>query len=130
MAQLQRNAVIVQTLYDITFQSSGIGHQLRHHLHPGALQCHTPGHNKADVSGSQDNHFPSGHKALHVHQTLGRACAVNASGPVARYVKRPPGTLPASHGQNDRPGLYLKQPLFPVHGRDHLVMADIHDHGV
>ena len=52
MAQLQRNAEIIQTLYNISLQTAGVGHQLCHHLDFGSLQSHTPCHNQPDISGA------------------------------------------------------------------------------
>ena len=42
--QLQRNSEIIQTLYYVSLQSAGIGHQLRHQLYLSALQRHAAGH--------------------------------------------------------------------------------------
>ena len=130
MAQLQGDAVVVQALDDVPLQPAGIGHQLRHHLDLGPLQGHAAGHDEPDIAGAQDDHLPTGHIALHIHQPLGGARGVDARRAAAGYAQRAPGPLPAAHGQDDRLGVELEQPVLPVHGGDGLIRRQIQHHGV
>ena len=130
MGQLQRNAEVIQTLYDISLQTAGIRHQLGNDLDLGAFQSHTSCHDQSDITGTQDHDFTSGHIAFDVNQTLGGTCGINARGTIAGDVQGAAGTLSAAHGQDHGAGLDLEHAVRPVHGGDYLIMGDIHDHGV
>ena len=123
VGQIQRDAVILQALDDIAVEAAGIGHELHAGQHLRPLQRHAPGHDEADVPAAQDHHPAAGHVALQVHEFLGGAGAVNAGAAGAGDGQRPPGPLPAAHGQHH--GLRLKhlQSVFPAHGGDAPVPA-------
>ena len=74
MAQLQRDAEILQTLDDVSLKAAGIGHQFCNDLHLCTFKRHAAGHDQADVSGAEDDDFLTWHKAFHVDQALGGSC--------------------------------------------------------
>ena len=113
--ELQGNAEIIQTLHDISLQAAGIGHQLRNHLDLRPFQGHTPGHDKADVTGTQDDEFLSRHKSVHIDKALGRSGGINARRTVARDIQRPSRPFPAAHGEDDGFGSERHQAVLPVH---------------
>ena len=130
VAQLQRDAEVVQALDNVSFQAAGVRHQLRNHLDLGSFQRHTPCHNQADIAGAQNHYLAAGHVAFHIDKPLGRACGEDARRTVAGDIQRASGTLSAAHGQNHGLRLNPEHALFPVHGRHNLFMADIHNHSV
>ena len=130
MAELQRNAEVIEALDDVPLQSAGIGHQLRNHQNLGPLQGHAPGHDQADIAAAQDDHSAPRQEALNVHQPLGRTGGVNARRAEARDVQRAPAPLPAAHGQDDGGGFDFNQTVGAVDGGDLLVLADGQHHGV
>ena len=134
--ELQGNAEIIQTLHDISLQAAGIGHQLRNHLDLRPFQGHTPGHDKADVTGAQDDNFLSRHKSVHIDKALGRPSGINARRTVARDIQRPSRPFPAAHGEDDGFGSKRHQAVLPVHRRHCFFRSvigsrrDIQNHGV
>ena len=130
VAQLQWNAEIIETLYNIALQTAGIRHQFGHDLHLRALQRHAARHDEANVAGAQNDHLAAGQVALHVHKALGRAGRVDASGAVAGDIQRTARALPAAHGQDHGFGVQLEQAVLLVHSGHGLVRCQIQHHGV
>ena len=128
MAQLQRNIIIIQTLYDISLQSSGIRHQLCNNLNLCAFKCHSSRHDQSDVAGTKDHDLPPRHIAFDIDQSLCRTCRENTCRTIARNIKCTSGTLTASHCQNNCLCLNLEKTFLPVHCGDNLLWADIHNH--
>ena len=94
----------------------------------GPLQRHAAGHDETDVAAAQDDHVFAGQIALHVHQPLGGAGAVNAGGPGAGDVQGAPGPLPAAHGQHDGLGLDLNEPRLPSGDGQYPIFIDVQHH--
>ena len=78
MAKAKRNPKIVQALNNISLQSAGIGHDLRHQLYLRSLQAHSSCHNQADIPGTKNHHLPARHAALYVYKALGRPGTVDS----------------------------------------------------
>ena len=83
MTQLQRNLKVIQTLYNISLQSTGIRHQLCNHFHLRPFKCHTSRHDQTDITGSKDHNFFSRHIAFHIDKALGSSGGINAGRAVA-----------------------------------------------
>ena len=130
MAQLQRNPIVVEALHDVSLESAGIRHELRHDLDLRTLEGHPSRHDEANVSGSEDHHLPSRHEALHVNETLRRTCREDTGRTITRNVECASRPLTAAHRQYDGLRLDLEEPLLTIHRRHHLRRTDIHDHGV
>ena len=111
MAQVQRNAVIIQALLHIAGQTAGIWLDLKHGLDMGAFQRKPAGHNHADVPGSQDDHFLCGHYIAEVNISLGNPGRKHTGRPLTRNSQSASGPFPASHGKDDGPGLPHLKPL-------------------
>ena len=120
---------VLQTLDDVPLQAAGIGHDLRHGVDTGALQRHAAGHDEADVAAAENHHVPAGHKALHIHQTLGRTGGIDARRAGAGDVQRTTGALPAAHGQNDGLRLNLHEARLPAGDGQHPVRGQVQHHG-
>ena len=111
MAQVQRNAVIIQALLHIAGQTAGIWLDLKHGLDMSAFQRKPAGHNHADVPGSQDDHFLCGHYIAEVNISLGNPCRKHTGRALTGDSQSASGTLPASHGKDHGLGPpYLKTP--------------------
>ena len=130
MAQLQRNAVVIQTLDDIPLQAARVRHQLGHDLYLRTFQGHTASHNQTDITGTQNDDFPARQISLHVHQTLGSTRGVDTGRTIARDIQGASGTLPAAHCQNNRFGFQSKQAILPVHGGYGFILRQVENHGV
>ena len=130
MAQLQRNIIVVETLYNISLKAAGIWHQLGYHLHLSSLQRHTPCHDKPDITRAQDYNFLSHAVAFYIHQTLGSSRRKNAGRPVTRNIEGPSRALPASHGQDDCACLDSHKSFFSVDVGDFFFTVDINYHRI
>ena len=91
VAQLQRNAKIIEALHNIALQTAGIGHKLGNAEHLGTLQRHTARHNQADVAAAQNHNPPPGQVAFHIDKALRRARSEDTGGAVAGDVQRAAG---------------------------------------
>ncbi len=101
MGKKQGDVKVIQALDYISGQAARIGHDFDTGHHLGPLQGHAPGHNQADVPGSQ-NHDPAAHHvAFHVDIALGRPGRQDTRHPAAGRLNGPPGPFPATHGQDD-----------------------------
>ena len=123
-------AVVLQTLDDVALQAAGIGHDLRHKFDFRALPGHAPGHNQANIAGTEDDHALAGQIAVDVGQPLRRARRVDARGPRAGNAQCTAGPLAAAHGQYHRAGLQRGEPALGRNAGHRAVLADLQHHRV
>ena len=130
VAELERNAEVVQTLDNIALQTAGIRQQLRYNQHLRALKRHAPRHNEANVAAAENDDSAAGHEALHVDEPLRCTGGINARRAVAGDVQRAAASFPAAHGQDDRACVDLDQSFLAVDRRNMLICADGQYHRV
>ena len=92
------NIEVLQALGDIARQSAGVRHDLDHALHFGPFDDELPGHDEADVAGTQNDDLPAGQIAVQVQIALGSTGGQNArtAGPGDHQCAS--GAFPAAHG--------------------------------
>ena len=135
MAEFQRDAKIIQTLYDIPLQTAGVWHQFGDCLYLRPFQGHSSCHDQSDISGAKDHNTPARHEAVDIDQFLGSPCSVDPCRPESGYVQGSSGSFPAAHGKDYRFCPQLHQSLFMVQVRYDLVAAAVlrhrntHHHG-
>ena len=130
MTQFQGDIIIIQTLDDITLQSSGIWHQLCHNLNLCTLQRHASCHNQTDIAGAEDYYLLSRHPAFHIHISLGGSRGIHARRTVTRNIKRPSGTLPTAHSKDNCLCLNLEHPLLLIHYSNYFILRNIYNNGM
>ena len=130
VAELERDAEVVQTLYYITLKAAGIRHQLSYDLYLRALQGHAARHYEADIARAEDDDLFAGHIALDVHQALSSTRREDACGTKAGDVERSAGAFAAAHSQDDGACLNREHTVLAVHRGDDPLRRDIHHHGV
>ena len=124
----ERNAEVIQALHDIAAKAGGIRHQLHHRLYAGTLKRHAPCHDQTDISGSKDDCLLPRHQAFNVDHPLRGSGCVDAGRTGSRNVQRASRTLPAAHRQHNRTCLKLKESVFLIHRRDHVIVPCIQHH--
>ena len=116
MGQQKRDVEVIKTLDYITLKAAGIRHQLAYGLYLSAFQSHAAGHNKSDITGTQDNDFLTGHIAFDIYKALSRSCCENTGRTKARDIKCASWPLTAPHTENDSAALHGKYAFFAVYG--------------
>ena len=52
MAQVQRNVIVIQALFNVAGKAAGVWLDLKHSLDIGSLKGQTSGHDHADITGA------------------------------------------------------------------------------
>ena len=66
MAQIKRNLIILEALYNVPVETGRIRHDFDTGKDFGALQRHSSGHNQPDIAGTKDDYTLSGHHPFKV----------------------------------------------------------------
>ena len=127
--ELKRDPIVIKTLHDISLKTSRIWHEFCYNLYLRSFKRHSPGHDKSDVTRSEDDNFFSRHVSFNIYKTLRASCRKNPRRTESGYIKRSSCSLPASHSQDNRLCKYRKHTVFSVHGSNGSVAVYIHDHG-
>ena len=102
MAQVQRDVVVIETLFNISWQSRRIGLHLIDSFHMSPFQCQTPCHDHANVSGSQYHHLFSRHLVVQIDISLRHSRGEYSRRTLSGYGKSSSRSLTAAHGEYHR----------------------------
>ena len=105
MGKIQRNSEIVQTLDNITGQTTGIGHDLNAGKYLCAFQRHAACHDQADITRSEDDDTLTDQITFHIQITLSGTRSEHTGGAGAGNCDCAACSFAASHRQNDGAGL-------------------------
>lgn len=130
VAEVERNAKIVEALDDIALEAAGIGHQLSNGEDFCALERHAAGHDEADVAAAKDDDAAADHAALDVDKALRRPGGVDARRTEAGDVQCAARPFAAAHGEDDALRLNCKAAVYRVECGDGLVRRDAEHHRV
>ena len=127
--EVERDVVVVQALQHVAGQAGGVRQHLVDRLHVRAFQRQPPGHDHADVAGTQDDDLPGRHPVVEVDVSLRHARRVHAGRPLARDGQRAARALPAAHRERDGAGM-VHHKSFAGHDRDRTLRRDLRHRGV
>ena len=130
VAEVERNAEIVEALDDVPLEAAGIRHQLRDGEDLCALERHAAGHDEADVAAAEDDDAAADHAALDVDKALRRPGGVDACGAEAGDVQCAAWPFAAAHGEDDALRLDREAAVGGIERGHGLVRRDAEHHRV
>ena len=111
MAQIQRNAVIIQALFDVSRKSARIRLNLKDSKNFCALKRHSARHDHANIAGTEDDDVASHHRIFQVDVSLSHARRHHARRTLSRYRECAPRSLSTSHCEDNRIRLILQKSI-------------------
>ena len=127
MAELERDAEVIEALYDIPLEAARVRHELSDDLDMRSFEREPAGHDEANVARAQDHDLASRKDAFDVHEMLRASCRIDAGRTGARDIEGTTWTLSAAHCKDHRACFDLDEAELGTHGRDDAVVADIDD---
>ena len=127
VAELERDAEVIEALHDIPLEAARVWHELSDDLDMGAFEREPAGHDEANVARAQDHDLASRKDAFDVHEMLRASCRIDAGRTGARDIEGTTRPLSAAHCKDHRACFDLDEAELGTHGRDDAVVADIDD---